>query len=156
MQSDAKSPDEHFTSLPEDRRDAMTKLRNVIKKNLPKGFEERVGNNGTVNWVVPFKTYPAGYHCDPSTPLGFVSIASQKNFIAMYHMGLYGDKNLLDWFVSQWKRASPRKLDMGKSCVRFKKPDEIPYDLIGELATKVSPQQWIDQYSKWDPRNRKK
>ena len=145
---------EYASDLPEERRKPMSKLRKVINKNLPKGFEERISENGTVNWVVPFKTYPAGYHCDPSTPLGFVTIASQKNFIAMYHMGLYGDKKLLDWFTSNWKKATPQKLDMGKSCVRFKKPAEIPFDLIGELMTKITSDQWVGFYSKFDPRNR--
>ena len=156
MGSNAAKTSEYFAGLPEDRKAAMTLLYKTIKKNLPKGFEERVGTNGTINWVVPFSSYPAGYHCDPSTPLGFVSIASQKNFVAMYHMGLYGNKKLLDWFESEWKKASPRKLDMGKSCVRFKKPDEIPYDLIGELMTKISPQEWVAFYSTYDPRNRRK
>lgn len=142
--------------LPEERREPMAKLRRVINKALPKGFEERIGTGGTVNWVVPFKTYPAGYHCDPSTPLGFVTIASQKNFIAMYHMGLYGNKKLLEWFTSEWKKSTTQKLDMGKSCIRFKKPNEIPLDLIGELMTKITPEQWVGFYSKWDPRNRKK
>jgi hypothetical protein len=147
---------EYAANLPADRREPMTKLRRVINKNLPKGFEERVGTGGTVNWVVPFKTYPAGYHCDPSTPLGFVTIASQKNFIAMYHMGLYGDKKLLDWFTAEWKNATPQKLELGKSCVRFKKPDQIPFDLIAELMTKITPEEWVGFYSKFDPRNRKK
>jgi uncharacterized protein YdhG (YjbR/CyaY superfamily) len=149
------TPDEYIEALPEDRREPVAKLRKIIKKNLPKGFQETAGN-GFLHWVIPFKTYPAGYHCDPSKPLGFVSIASQKNFIAMYHMGLYGNKKLLEWFAVEWKRASPRKLDMGKSCVRFKKPDEIPYELIGELMTKITPQQWVEFYSRVDPRNRKK
>jgi hypothetical protein len=147
---------DYGSDLPEDRREPMTKLRNVINKNLPKGFEERIGTGGTVNWVVPFKTYPAGYHCDPSNPLGFITIASQKNFIAMYHMGLYGDTKLLDWFTAEWKKATPQKLDMGKSCVRFKKPELIPFDLIAELITKVTPAEWVGFYSKFDPRNRKK
>ena len=147
---------EYGSDLPEDRREAMQKLRKVIKKNLPNGFEERIGAGGTVNWVVPFKAYPAGYHCDPSTPLGFVTIASQKNFIAMYHMGLYGNKKLLDWFTSEWKRATTQKLDMGKSCVRFKRPNEIPFDLIAELMTKITPDHWASFYSKFDPRNRKR
>lgn len=147
---------DYGSDLPEDRREPMTKLRKVINKNLPKGFEERIGEGGTINWVVPFKTYPAGYHCDPSSPLGFITIASQKNFIAMYHMGLYGDKTLLDWFTAEWKKATAQKLDMGKSCVRFKKPNEIPFDVIGQLASKVTPVKWVEHYSKFDPRNHKK
>ena len=149
------TPDEYIEALPEGRRETVAKLRKIIKKNLPKGFQETAGND-FINWVVPVKAYPAGYHCDPSKPLGFVSIASQKNFIAMYHMGLYGNKKLREWFTNEWKKASPRKLDMGKSCVRFKKPDEIPYDLIGQLMTRITPQQWVEFYSKLDPRNRTK
>jgi len=109
-----------------------------------------------LGWAVPHKLYPGGYHCTPEQPLPFLSLASQKNFIALYHMGLYSDKKLLAWFQSEWKKASPRKLDMGKSCIRFKRPGDIPFELIGELATTFTPQQWIDVYSKWDPRNKAK
>lgn len=136
---------EFIASLPEDRRDAVAKLRAAIKNNLPKGFAETVSGR-MVHWVVPHSMYPAGYHCDPSKPLGLISIASQKNFIAMYHMGLYGDAALLAWFQGEWAKATTRKLDMGKSCVRFKKPDEIPFDLIGRLASKMSPADWIARY----------
>lgn len=101
---------------------------------------------GMIGWVVPFKTYPAGYHCDPKMPLPFISLASQKNYIALYHMGLYSNKKLLEWFTSEWKKREPKKLDMGKSCIRFKKVDEIPFELIGKLATKMTPKQWIETY----------
>jgi len=137
--------DEYIASLPEDRKEPVTKLRNAIKKNLPKGFEETI-SSGMINWVVPHKTYPAGYHCDPKQPLPFLSLASQKNNIALYHMGLYSDPDLLKWFQDEWAKSSKRKLDMGKSCIRFKKPDEIPFDLIGRLASKVSPADWIARY----------
>jgi uncharacterized protein YdhG (YjbR/CyaY superfamily) len=139
------SAEEYITSLPEDRKEPVTKLRNAINKNLPKGFEEII-SSGMINWVVPHKTYPAGYHCDPKQPLPFLSLASQKNNISLYHMGLYGDPKLLKWFRDEWAKASKRKLDMGKSCIRFKKPDEIPFDLIGQLAAKVSPADWIAKY----------
>ena len=139
------SADEYIASLPDDRKGPVTKLRQTIKKNLPKGFEEKI-SSGMINWVVPHKTYPAGYHCDPKQPLPFLSLASQKNNIALYHMGLYSDPKLLEWFQTEWAKASKRKLDMGKSCVRFKKPDEIPFDLIGQLASKVSPADWIARY----------
>lgn len=155
MQSDAKTPNEYFASLPVDRKAAMAKLRNVIKKNLPKGFAEQMGY-GSPGWVVPHKLYPGGYHCNPTDPLPFLGIASQKNFIALYHMGIYSDPKLLKWFQDEWKKATPKKLDMGKSCIRFKKPDDIPFDLIGKLASKMTPKQWIDNYSTWDPRNSKK
>lgn len=145
MQSKASTPDEYFATLPEDRRDAMAQLRKVIKKNLPKGFQE-VMNYGMPGYVVPHKIYPDGYHCDPKLPLPFLGLASQKNSINFYHMGIYADPKLLKWFTSEFPKHSKKKLDMGKSCVRFKKPEDIPYDLIGELVSKMSPQDWIKLY----------
>jgi len=139
------SADEYITSLPDDRKEPVAKLRNTINKNLPKGFEEII-SSGMINWVVPHKTYPAGYHCDPKQPLPFLTLASQKNNISLHHMGLYGNPELLKWFQDEWAKVSKRKLDMGKSCIRFKKPDEIPFDLIGQLAAKVSPADWIARY----------
>ena len=139
------TPDEYIASLPGDRKEPITKLRDVIKKNLPKGFGETI-SGGMINWVVPHKTYPAGYHCDPAQPLPFISLASQKNNISLYLMGLYGDPDLLKWFQDEWANASRRKLDMGKSCIRFKRPDDIPFDLIGQLASKMSPADWIARY----------
>ena len=102
---------------------------------------------GHIGWVVPHEAYPPGYHCNPSDPLPFISVASQKNFIALYHMGMYGDANLLDWFKDAWDRAGIGKLDMGKSCIRFKKIDKIPLKLIGALAAKVTPEQWVQTYT---------
>lgn len=139
------TPESYIAFLPEDRRNAVTKLRTAIAENLPKGFEENFDGK-MINWVVPHKTYPAGYHCDPKQPLPFLSLASQKNFIALYNMGLYSDENLLTWFQQEWAKSSKRKLDMGKSCIRFKKPDEVPFDLIGRLASKISPADWITRY----------
>jgi uncharacterized protein YdhG (YjbR/CyaY superfamily) len=147
MQSKAATPDEYIDSLPEDRKEAMIKLRKTIKKNLPKGFKE-VMSYGMIGYVVPHSIYPAGYHCDPKLPLPFMCIASQKNFIALYHMGIYGDPQLLKWFTDGYAKAVPTKLDMGKSCVRFKKPEHIPYQLIGELTAKITPQDWIAMYEK--------
>ena len=135
MQSKAATPDEYLETLPAERKAAMQELRKVIKKNLPKGFVE-VMSYGMVGYVVPHSTYPNGYHCDPKLPLPFLNMASQKNFIALYHMGLYSDPQLLDWFTSEYPKHSKAKLDMGKSCIRFKKPEEIPFALIGELASK--------------------
>lgn len=155
MRSEAKTVAQYLAELPEDRKAAVTKLYKTIKKNLPKGFKEGIGY-GMPGWDVPHSLYPGGYHCDPSTPLPFLGFASQKNFVALYHMGIYSDKTLLDWFLSEWPKATSRKLDMGKSCIRFKKPDDIPFDLIGELARKMTPQHWIDIYSKSDPRNKAK
>lgn len=145
MQSSATTPNEYMENLPEDRKEAMNRLREVIVKNLPEGFEERI-SYGMLGWVIPHSLYAPGYHCDPKLPLPFLNIASQKNFIAVYHMGIYGDKKLYDWFVEEFSKRSKYKLDMGKSCIRFKKPDAIPYDLIGELVSKITPEQWIQCY----------
>lgn len=147
MQSKAKTADSYLAELPEDRQAAILKLRKEIKKNLPKGFEE-VMQYGMLAYVVPHKLYPPGYHCKPTDPLPFMCVASQKNFVAVYHMGVYGDPKLLKWFTDEYKKQVPGKLDMGKSCMRFKKMENIPYKLIGELATKITPQQWIAYYEK--------
>jgi len=147
MQSKATTPDEYFAGLPEERQPAMNELRKVIKKNLPKGFIEAM-SYGMVGYVVPHSLYPDGYHCDPKLPLPFLSVASQKNFIAVYHMGIYADPKLMKWFTDEFAKQSKAKLDMGKSCIRFKKPDQIPFKLIGELAAKLTPQDWIERYKK--------
>lgn len=140
-----KTVEEYLASLPADRVDAVMKLRNVLKEHLPEGFIECL-NYGMIGYVVPHSIFPAGYHCDPKLPLPFISIASQKNFIALYHMGIYSDPALLDWFVSEYPKHVKSKLDMGKSCIRFKKLNEIPFELIGELARKMPVDQWIDRY----------
>lgn len=155
MQSKAVTPDEYMETLPDDRKAAMAELRKQIKKNLPKGFKEQI-SYGMLGYVVPHSIYPSGYHCDPSLPLPFLSIASQKNFIAVYHMGIYSDPKLLDWFVKEFPKHTSAKLDMGKSCLRFKKPDQIPFKLIGELAAKLTPEQWIDVYETQLKGSRKK
>ncbi|MGB7202236.1 MAG: DUF1801 domain-containing protein [Pyrinomonadaceae bacterium] len=145
MQSKAKTVDEYIESLPEDRQKAISDIRKVVNKNLPKGFEEMM-SYGMMGWAVPHELYPAGYHCDPKQPLPFMGLASQKNFISFYSMCLYSDGKLLKWFQKEWPKHSSRKLDMGKSCIRFKKIDDIPLKLIGELASKVTPAQWIEIY----------
>jgi hypothetical protein len=147
MQSKATTPEAYLEEIPDDRKDVFKKLRAVIKKNLPKGFKEEM-NYGMIGYVVPHSKYPAGYHCDPKSPLPFLGIASQKNFIAVYHMGMYAIPDLHKWFVAAHAKASPKKLDMGKSCIRYKKPEDVPLELIGELATKVTPDEWIAQYEK--------
>jgi uncharacterized protein YdhG (YjbR/CyaY superfamily) len=147
MQSKAATVEEYLKELPAERQEAITKLRKAIKKNLPKGFSEEMGY-GMIGYCVPHSLYPAGYHCNPKLPLPFMNIASQKNFIAVYHMGVYADPKLLKWFTDEYEKAGVGKLDMGKSCIRFKKPENIPYKLIGELASKISPQQWIEVYEK--------
>lgn len=147
MQSIAKTPDEYIAGLPDDRKDAISALRKAINDNLPKGFKEGM-SYGMIGWVVPLETYPAGYHCDPSQPLPFMSIASQKNHIAIYSMCVYSDNSLMEWFREAWPQYSSKKLDMGKSCIRIKKPNDVPLELIGKLASKVTPQQWIELYEK--------
>ena len=148
MQSKATTVEEYLNELPEDRIAAMLQLQKKKKKNLPKGFSEEM-NYGMLGYVVPHKLYPAGYHCDPKLPLPFLAIASQKNFIAIYHMGIYADPRLLDWFTKAYAELNIGKLDMGKSCIRFKNPAKIPFDLIGELVSKMSPQQWIAMYESY-------
>ena len=145
MQSKATTPEHYLAELPEDRKEAMLKLRNVIKDNLPKGFEEQM-SYGMLGYVVPHSIYPNGYHCNPKLPLPFINLASQKNFIALYHMGIYANKNLLEWFLAEYPKHFKTKIDMGKSCLRFKKMDDIPFELIGELVKKMSVQDWISIY----------
>lgn len=145
MKANGKSVNEILTSLPEDRAEPFNKLHDVIVKNLPKGFEAAISYGG-LGYVVPHSIYPAGYHCNPSEPLPFAGIASQKNSINFYHMGIYSDPKLFDWFVAEYPKHSKQKLDMGKSCVRFKKLNEIPYNLIGELMGKMSAEEWINIY----------
>lgn len=147
MQSDAKTPEEYIATSPEDRREKLNELRDIINANIPSGFEEVMGY-GHFGWSVPHEIYPPGYHCDPKTPLPFLGLASQKNFIALYHMGIYADPILLAWFQDEWSKATSRKLDMGKSCIRFKKPADIPVKLVGELAAKMSVEEWIQTYER--------
>ena len=139
------SVEAYFDALSEDRKIPMMKLRDAILKSLPKGFQEQM-SYGMVGYVVPHSLYPKGYHCSPELPLPFLSIASQKNFIAVYHMGMYAKPELLNWFTDEYAKRVKGKLDMGKSCVRFKKPENIPFDLISELASKMTPQDWITTY----------
>ncbi len=145
MQYDATSPEDYISQVPEERQDTLKKLRKVIKDNLPKGFEEGIQYK-MIGYYVPHSVYPDGYHCDPKTPLPFMSFASQKNSVNLYHMGIYAKKELLDWFIGEYPKHCKRKLDMGKSCIRFKKMDEIPFELIGELTKKMSSEEWIDIY----------
>jgi hypothetical protein len=147
MQTFECSPTAYINSQPDDRKQALSTLRNTILGHLPKGFEE-VMNYGMIGYVVPHSLYPAGYHCDPTKPLPFLSIASQKNFIALYHMGLYADPALLGWFKEAYPLHSNTKPDMGKSCIRFKKTEQIPYALLAQLAAKMNPQQWIRLYER--------
>ena len=145
MKIEATSPDNYIEQLPDDRQAPMRKLRAIIKDNIPAGFEEVI-SYGMIGYVVPHSAYPAGYHCDTKLPLPFMNIASQKNFIALYHMGIYASSVLMEWFVAEYPKHNQRKLDMGKSCIRFKKVEEIPYDLIAELVQKMTMQEWIELY----------
>ncbi|HRF40631.1 MAG TPA: DUF1801 domain-containing protein [Saprospiraceae bacterium] len=145
MQIFTDTPDLYISHLPEDRIAPMEALREVIKSNLPPGFEETM-SYGMIGYVVPHTLYPAGYHCDPKLPLPFMNIASQKNFVAVYHMGIYTLPELMDWFVTEYPKHAKGKLDMGKSCIRFKKPDQIPFQLIGELASKMTVEDWVRVY----------
>ncbi len=145
MQSKASTVEQYLAELPPERQGALRRLRDTIAAQLPPGFEERMGY-GMPGWSVPHSLYPAGYHCDPKTPLPFLGLASQKQYISVYHMGLYAETGLLAWFVAEHAKASPHRLDMGKCCVRYKKPEHIPFELIARLAARMTPQQWIAHY----------
>lgn len=145
MTSKSKTAEEYISQLPEDRKTPISKLHDLIVKNMPEGLEAGMGYS-MLAYYVPKSIYPAGYHCKPFPPLPFINLASQKNFIALYHSGLYAKKELYDWFVEQYPKHCKYKLDMGKSCIRFKKMDDIPYDLIQELLDKMSVKEWITLY----------
>lgn len=145
MTIQANSPEEYIAQVPGDRQAALIKLREILLHNLPDGFEEMINYN-MIGYVVSKSLYPQGYHCDPKLPLPFMNIASQKNFIALYHMGLYADKALYDWFTAEYPKYNVGKLDMGKSCIRFKNTEKIPYALIEELARKMTAEQYIQLY----------
>ena len=139
------TPEEYIAQIPEDRKAVFQQLRDFITTNLPAGFEEVI-SYGMIGYVVPHSIYPSGYHCDSKLPLPFLAIASQKNFIAVYHMGIYADEKLLNWFVEEYPKHSTQKLDMGKSCIRFKKMENIPMNLLAELMKKMTVDQWISLY----------
>jgi hypothetical protein len=145
MQSKATTVDEYIDQLPDDRKESIKKIRQIILDNIPNGFVEEM-NYGMIGYVVPHSLYPEGYHCNPKQSLPFVNIASQKNHIAFYHMGIYAIPELLEWFTAEYPKHSKFKLDIGKSCVRFKKPERITFELIGELMQKITPDDWIEIY----------
>jgi uncharacterized protein YdhG (YjbR/CyaY superfamily) len=145
MTYEAGSPEEYIAQVPEERKEAMHKLRNTILENLPEGFEETM-QYGMIGYVVPHSSYPDGYHCDPKIPLPFMSLASQKNYIALYHSGIYVQPDLAKWFQAAYAEKDIGKLDMGKSCIRLKKPAMIPYDLIADLCGKITVSEWIQTY----------
>ena len=138
---------DYVDGLPNDRKTVISKIRQTINKNLPKGFKESFGM-GMIIWSVPHTSYPAGYHCDPSKPLMLMGLSATKGGISLHHFGLYGSTPLFKWFTTEWPRHSEKKLDMGKACIRFKKAEDVPLKLVGELATKLTPQAWVEQYEK--------
>ena len=149
------TPDEYIAALPDDRREIMSQIRGTINANIPDGFIECMPY-GMIGWAVPHSIYPKGYHVDPSKPLGLISLASQNSHIAIYHMGLYPGTKLNKWFTAEWPKHSSNKLDLGKSCLRFKRPADVPLDLIGDLAGRLTPKEWIKIYEAMLSRSRRK
>ncbi|CAM4179597.1 DUF1801 domain-containing protein [Zobellia nedashkovskayae] len=147
MNYKADSPQDYIAQLPPERQEVISLLRNTILKNIPKGFKEQI-SYGMLGYVVPHSVYPNGYHCDPKLPLPFINLASQKNFVALYHSGIYADSKLYNWFVAEYPKHCKRKLDMGKSCIRFKYMNDIPYELIAKLCQKMTAQDWIASYER--------
>jgi len=145
MQSKETTVEAYMAQLPADRKTAIQRLREQISQNLPAGFQEEM-SYGMIGYVVPHSLYPKGYHCNSKLPLPFINLASQKNFIALYHMGMYANEALLNWFTSEYAKTSSSKIDMGKSCIRFKKMADIPVELIGKLAAKMTVEEWIQTY----------
>lgn len=145
MQSGALTINEYISQVPEAQRNAVVQLRKTILNNIPQGFTEQM-SYGMIGYVVPHTLYPKGYHCNPKLPLPFLNVAAQKNFIAVYHMGIYADSSLFNWFTEEYSKISKQKPDLGKSCLRFKKPDSIPYELIGQLVQKITVADWIHLY----------
>ncbi|QDQ00992.1 DUF1801 domain-containing protein [Lysinibacillus fusiformis] len=135
----------YIEQVDEKWRDSLAKLVEVVESNLPDGFE-RTMNYDMLSYVVPLSIYPKGYHVTANTPLPFISLAAQKRHIAVYHMGIYADKALLSWFQEEYAKCVPTKLNMGKSCIRFTSTKNIPYDLIGDLVSKMTPAEWILKY----------
>ena len=149
MQSKATTIDQYLASLPQERRDALLALRKVIHKNLGKGIEERV-QYGMIGYCIPHSVYSAGYHCDPTQPLPYAMLASQKNHMALYLMSVYLEKGEEAWFRKAWT-ASGKKLDMGKSCVRFKRLDDVPLDVVGEAIARTSVEDLVTAYQRGRP-----
>ena len=144
MQSKAQTVKDYLAELPDDRRAAIEAVRKVIRKNLPKGYEEGM-QYGMIGYYVPHELYPPGYHCDPKQPLPFAGLASQKNHMAVYLTCQYGDAKREEWFRNAWAKTG-KKLDMGKSCIRFKRVDELALDVLGEAIARVPPAAYIKHY----------
>ena len=148
------SPKEYLDSLPEERRKAIRKVRAAVNKGLPKGYQEGI-QYGMIGWSVPHRIYPDGYHCDPTQPVPFAGLASQKNYMSLYLMCIYGDEKERAWFEKEWAKTG-RKLSMGKSCVRFKKIEDIPLDLITRAVARVPVDKFIARYEEVIPASRRK
>ncbi|MDO8927384.1 MAG: DUF1801 domain-containing protein [Bacteroidota bacterium] len=153
MQSKAATPEEYVSEIADDKNEAFIQLRKTILENLPEGFEEEM-SYGMIGYVVPFSIYPKGYHTKDKLPLPFLAIAAQKNFIALYHMGIYANQSLLKWFTEEYPKHSKLKLDMGKGCIRFKNVNQIPYKLIGEMVKKMGVDEWINLYESYYRKNK--
>ena len=145
MQSKAKTVDEYLESLPADRREAIEAVRDIVLANLDSGYEEAMAY-GMIGYGVPHRVYPKGYHTDPKQPLPFAALASQKNFMSLYLMGLYAGTSHTKWFHDAWKKSGKKKLDIGKSCIRFKKVDDLALDVIGEAIRRMPASKYIEQY----------
>lgn len=145
MQILAVSIEDYLLKIPEERQEIFKKIFDTVTDHLPEGFSQSI-SSGMIGWGVPLEKYPAGYHCTPGSPLPFMALASQKNFIALYHMGMYAKPELLNWFTEEFPKYSKRKPDMGKSCIRFKKMDGIPLELLAELSGKMTVEEWIETY----------
>ena len=141
------SAEAYLEAVEPSKQAAVKALFECIQQHIPQTFETGIQYN-MIAWFVPFSIYPQGYHCKPEIPLPFANLAAQKNHIAIYHMGLYGDTALMDWFIAEHAKRSPKKLDIGKSCIRYKTLDDIPLDLIAELFEKITPEQWVNTYTK--------
>jgi hypothetical protein len=150
MKVSVNSVEEYIVNVPDNYREAVIKLREIVLANLPSGFVEMI-NYGMIGYVVPHDIYPDGYHCDPKLPLPFMNIASQKNFISFYHMGLYASKEHYNWFLEEYSKVSAKKIDMGKSCIRFKRTEDIPFELLGRLIKKMTVADWIKLYETMKP-----
>ncbi|BDD06000.1 DUF1801 domain-containing protein [Aureibacter tunicatorum] len=145
MKINADTVKGYLSQVPESQKENFTLLYQTIKNNIPQGFQECI-NYGMIGFVIPHSIYPPGYHCNNKLPLPFINIGVQKNFIGLYHMGLYANAELLKWFQEEYTKALNKKPDMGKSCIRFKNNAQIPIDIIAKLSQKTTPVQWIETY----------
>jgi hypothetical protein len=135
---------DYLDGLPDDRRKAISKVRAAVNKGLPKGYREGI-QYGMIGWCVPHELFPAGYHCDPDQPLAFAGLGNQKNHMALYLMCVYGDTGHREWLEKEWKKTG-KKLDMGKSCIRFKKAEDVPLDVITAAVARVPVDKYVAHY----------